>query len=237
MPTDKERLAKYASEKLALEGARLSDSYYYQSLPLCIIDSVFSIGVRYGQVLNVIETFCRQTGWVRYRVHGSAFPAKADQQTVSNLLEVLGHHPNPEKSLFHNSGYANPAAKEESRILKANLVKQFAAALVAREIDTYEDLKSYPKPECLDCSLCGLPSLKSGVVVRYFRMLAGDDTQVKPDRMILRFLCEALGSSVGTDEAVELVRGASSILEKDFPGMNPRLLDHEIWKYQRGRSR
>ena len=37
-----------ATRVLSLEHARLGEEYFYQSLPLCVIDAVFSIGVRYS---------------------------------------------------------------------------------------------------------------------------------------------------------------------------------------------
>ena len=41
-----------------LASAALSPSYYYDSLPYCIIDAVFSIGVRYTSTQNVVKSYC-----------------------------------------------------------------------------------------------------------------------------------------------------------------------------------
>jgi hypothetical protein len=35
------------------------------------------------------------------------------------------------------------------------------------------------------------------------------------------------------DESQEIVVGACKILSKDYPELNPRALDHQIWLYQR----
>ena len=64
-------------------------------------------------------------------------------------------------------------------------------------------------------------------------MLAGSEDFVKPDRMVLRFLEAALARRVGVSEAVELLRGTSRELLTEFPNMSPRLLDYEVWKFQR----
>lgn len=40
-------VAEAARTKLNLAGARLRDEHFYASLPLCVIDAVFSIGVKY----------------------------------------------------------------------------------------------------------------------------------------------------------------------------------------------
>jgi hypothetical protein len=56
---------------------------------------------------------------------------------------------------------------------------------------------------------------------------------VKPDRMVIRFLAAALSveeRSVAPDRAVALVQAAA----KHF-GIDQRALDHEIWEYQSGK--
>ena len=64
-------------------------------------------------------------------------------------------------------------------------------------------------------------------------MLAGSDEFIKPDRMILRFLFSALGRQVSPVEAQLLLHGATQQLRRSYPELTPRLLDHEVWKYQR----
>lgn len=64
-------------------------------------------------------------------------------------------------------------------------------------------------------------------------MLAGSEDFVKPDRMVVRFLEAALGRPVGISEAVELLRDTSRELLPEFPNMSARLLDYEVWKFQR----
>ncbi|MCL2855755.1 MAG: hypothetical protein FWE21_09095 [Defluviitaleaceae bacterium] len=39
-----DKLAMYCKSKLDLGNASLSDGHYYSSLPLCVIDAIFSIG-------------------------------------------------------------------------------------------------------------------------------------------------------------------------------------------------
>ena len=53
----------------------VAEKYSYASLPLCVIDSVFSIGVRYEGVRNVIERYCRRV----------RLPEQAPKGTVSAL--------------------------------------------------------------------------------------------------------------------------------------------------------
>jgi hypothetical protein len=154
---------------------------------------------------------------------------------VSDLTKFLESEKSPEKNLFNNRGYANPSKKKgpkEGPILKANLVGKFTKVLKDAKIETFQDLKAYQKPTELDEKLASLPALKSEIAIRYFRMLAGDENQVKPDRMVLRFINDALGQMVTPDNAARLVQDACKILKKQFPLLTPRHLDHEIWKYE-----
>lgn len=227
-----EKVAAYANATMCLRTAELSAVYYYQSLPLCVIDAVFSIGVLYGQVENVIRHFSRVTGWTTFRELHSGFPPANSQASISDFLQVATQHAHPEESLFNNRGYANPTSRQ-NRIRKAILVQEFARVLQEEKVETFQFLESHPDQARLDRKLRALPASSSGVAVRYFRMLAGDDDQVKPDRMILRFIEDCIGNMMGPDEAATIIQDACALLKKVHPHLTPRLLDFEIWKHQR----
>jgi hypothetical protein len=77
-----------------------------------------------------------------------------------------------------------------------------------------------------------VPGQGSGVSWRNLRMLVGLP-DVKPDRMVIRFLAAALDAgeaSIGPDRAVALVQAAAGHF-----GVDQRALDAEIWQYQSGR--
>ncbi|MEJ1959688.1 MAG: hypothetical protein WDM70_09955 [Nitrosomonadales bacterium] len=48
-------IVAHANRVLPLDSACLGDEYYYQSLSLCIIDAVYSIGVRYEGVKTLLS--------------------------------------------------------------------------------------------------------------------------------------------------------------------------------------
>lgn len=52
---DAKKLADACERIFSLNTVELSEAYYYDSLPLCIIDAVFSIGVRYIGVQNTVR--------------------------------------------------------------------------------------------------------------------------------------------------------------------------------------
>lgn len=65
---DAQLIAGYTNRKLPLATASLPDEYFYQSLPLCVIDAVWSIGVRYAGVRRVVDRYCEHSGLPRLRV-------------------------------------------------------------------------------------------------------------------------------------------------------------------------
>jgi hypothetical protein len=234
MPTDAQILAEHAETSLCLETAQLSRAYYYRSLPLCIIDAIFSLGVRYGQVEKVVCHVHKATKWPVFRPHGTPFPTEGEQVKVAELLQAIETH--TQQTLFQNRGYANPAKAPDKRISKSDLVRRFAEVLIENNVETFQTLISHEQPAELDKSLCDLPSLSSGVAVRYFRMLAGDELQVKPDRMIQRFIEAGINRKLSVDDSAKLVQETSKVLNEKYPSLTPRLLDHEIWKFQRTRK-
>ena len=60
MTDDFTKVARSAMTLLPLEGATLGREYYYNSLSLCVIDAVFSIGVRYESVRAVVRRYCQR---------------------------------------------------------------------------------------------------------------------------------------------------------------------------------
>lgn len=79
-----------------------------------------------------------------------------------------------------------------------------------------------------------IPGQTSGLSFNYFLILTENTDAVKGDRMVTRFVAEALGrKNIPPEQAEELVREASAILRPDFPNLTPSLLDNKIWKHQR----
>jgi len=71
----------------------------------------------------------------------------------------------------------------------------------------------------------------------YFLILAGNQDGVKADRMVTRFVADALGvRNVSPELAEELVRSASRTLRAEFPRLVPSSLDNKIWNYQRAKE-
>lgn len=64
-------------------------------------------------------------------------------------------------------------------------------------------------------------------------MLAGSESLIKPDRMIIRFISNSLSREIKIEEALSLLQKVSVKLQTEYPRITPRLLDYKIWEYQR----
>lgn len=225
-------VAAHADRVLPLASGRLSDEYYYQSLPLCAIDAVYSIGVRYEGVRNAVARYCARFDLCRIRETRSALPPVHEQESVTAFCEKA-ERIGP--TTMANDVFQNKQrTSAKNGILKADAVYRFAAVLRKHGIEYLQDIPNFIGSTGLATDILSVHGQSSGISLGYFFMLAGSDDLVKPDRMILAFLKSALGRSVCMSEAQELLRAAAELLSQaNYPHLTPRLLDHLIWNYQR----
>jgi len=227
-----EIVAARAAQVLPLASARFGDEYHYQSLPLCVIDSVFSIGVRYEGVRNVVARYCARYGLRRIRAGEDELPQVHEQESVSSFCGKCEER-GPESmaaDVFEN----RQRTSSRNGILKAEAAYRFAAALRRHGVEYLQDVPEAAGSRALEGDIRSIPGQGSGISLQYFFMLAGSDELIKPDRMVRAFLESALGRPVDASEAQELMTAAATLLQANYPHITPRLLDHEVWKFQRG---
>ncbi|WP_454737193.1 hypothetical protein [Cupriavidus necator] len=231
MHDDALKVAEYCHRVLPLHSASLSDEYYYQSLPLCIIDAVFSINVKYQSTQNVVSRYCQHFGLRKFRRDRTSMPSREEQESVSSLCERYierGFGVMTEEIL--NNRQRTSAV---NGITKAEAVLEFAATLKKYRIEYFQDIPTAMKNDDLEADIRTIPGQSSGISLGYFWMLAGSDEYTKPDRMVLGFLRDALGRNVPVTDAQSLMSAATDHIRTSLPEMTVRLLDYEIWKYQR----
>lgn len=128
-----------------------------------------------------------------------------------------------------------------SGILKAEAVRQFASSLYRTGINDFVDLTE-DKLEIAETSIREIPGQKSRISLDYFRMLAGDDDLIKPDRpdrMVQRFI----GKAINLQPGKVTPRLARKVLQKAIPLLVPtgtgsfwsaRQLHYTIWATESG---
>ena len=223
-------VAASARAKLNFSEAKLRPEHFYASLPLCVIDAVFSIGVNYVGTKRTVIAWAKAQSpeWPMDR-------RTADRQhTVSEFLETIRSRSSEylADKVFKN----RQRTSSKSGILKAEAVARFAAALQKAGIETFVDMEDAEKVDLAETFVRRLPGQASGISFDYFALLGGHQV-VKADRMICRFVAEAAGLETVTPKiAKEALFGATAILQSEFPHVDTRLLDSEVWKYESERA-
>ncbi len=194
----------------------------YGALPLAVLDSVWSIGVRYTGVLNVIA---------RYRQLRAQQGVDADTETSSRFSEGVDALGGPEAFADAVNNHQRTSAR--SGILKAEAVARQVQMLAAEGMETTGALMAASLTRRMGIQqrwMGEVPGQSSGLSWEYFLMLLGLPG-VKADRMVRRFVADALAvDEVAVTEARAngLVRAAADQLRVD-----PRFMDYAIWQYQR----
>jgi len=231
---DVKKVVEYCSDNLDLTNAELAEEYFYNSLPLCVIDSIFSIGVNYSSVRNTVIRYCTFFGFKRIRDNREIIPPKEEQQYVGDLLHKMNEY--GIEKFTENILKNRQRTSAVNGILKTEAVYRFAQVLNDYKVDYLQDIPKILTDYEFEDEVKNIPGQSSGISLKYFFMLAGCDCYIKPDRMILRFLKRVLNKDVSIVEAQILLKEASKILAKDYINMTPRLLDNEIWNFERNNN-
>ena len=222
-------LVKYSKENLDLSAVESAEEYGYASLPLCVIDAVFSIGARYASTENTVARFCKF-----FRVPQINEAARTNRDLQLSISELISYY-----AEYSIEGMADKVYQNRQRtstingILKSDAVLRFSEVLLQYDVDYLQDASKILGDTGFETKIQEIPGQRSGISLRYFYMLAGSEDFIKPDRMINRFVYQATGKMLGIEETTELLVNASGILAIEYPGLTPRTLDHIIWEYQR----
>jgi hypothetical protein len=197
--------------------------YHYCHLPLCVIDAVFSIGVRYQSVTNTINRFCNYFKIDKF--------SSSEGLTVSGFLNLIEGESiqSITDSIFVN----RQRTSSKNGILKTEAVIRFHKTLQKFQFESLMDVKRFADNNQLEDAIGLIPGQKSGISFKYFLMLAGTDDLIKPDRMIRRFL-ESLGiKGISLYESQILFNNVAEQMNSFGFNLSPRKLDNLIWNYQR----
>ena len=146
--SDVEALVAACAAEVRL-GDPFPEEYGYAHLSLCVLDAVFSIGVRYEGVRAVVARYAAWAQLDRVRP-GDALPAPGDQQPLGALVEHI--------EAFTESVVANrQRTSTRSGILKADAVLRFARVLVDHGVEVLQDVESRATDEALDAALRAVP--------------------------------------------------------------------------------
>lgn len=234
MITDSEihKIIKHIEKNVNL-NLPLPEEYYYAHLPCCVIDAVFSIGARYSSTRNVTIRYCNHLELKRIRNNrNQEYPERKNQNSVSELLKLFKNN-----SIDYITQYIfqnRQKTSSQNGILKSKAVQLFAQALIESRVDYFQDLHLIQNNIEFSRKIKDIPGQRSGISLKYFLMLSGNESLVKPDRMLRRFLADALNKKENTISDSSIQATVSKIFEKKiFDNVESiRHLDYLIWNYQ-----
>lgn len=206
-------LANYIEAQFDLAAIEPEVGYVYEDLALGIIDAVFSIGVRYGGVINVIN---------RYKKHYSA------PHTIGQLLDTYAE--NGVEGVAENIFENRQRTSTRNGILKADAVYRYAQIMQQFGAESNDDVLNLQGNTDFESAILAIPGQSSGIALTYLYMLCGEQNLVKPDRQIIRFIDRSIGETLAFDQAGDLLIKTTHYLQDRYPNLTPRALDHEIWK-------
>lgn len=197
----------------------------YQSLPVCIIDCVYSLRAKYFQVtVPIVQRYADKY------MNGDRL---AEGYTLSDLMdqiELAGG--------FHK--FASEVLKNNQQIsgrLKSEICYELSRKLKLLNIETIDDFNKYDNPEILEITIRSVKGIGSAGL-NYLFMLAGDPDRCKPDVHIHRFINDAIGRDVTDDECQSFLTDTVKVLKNEYPNITVRTLDSIIWnKYQIGNKK
>jgi hypothetical protein len=197
------------------------------SVALAVIDSVWGINSRWTSVRNVID---------RYRQARLTVPgADPDADAPGDLLAFIEASGGAEG--FAEVVQNRQRTSTRNGILKAEAVQRAATVLREHEITTPADVRD-ASPEQLSelrTDWSRIPGQGSGLSFDAFLLSIGGGS-VKADRMVRRFVADALGAA--GEQAVKPERAAAVVEQAAMlAGIEPRLLDGAIWRYESDRAR
>lgn len=209
-----------------LDDIELPDEYYYTCLPLCLLDAVFSIGVKYPSTRNVVQRYCDEYKIPCYdREHRGLKEPHMISDLIRNI-ETAGVD-----SFAGNIVKNKQRTSSKNGILKAEAVLECAKVFQNNGIEGLHDFRS-KMDAAVESKYLEVRGQASGISLKYLKMLCGDEDKLKPDRHIIRFLDTYCDDHVDVNNAEAVMKDILGQLVKQYPSLNMRRLDFVIWQYQ-----
>ncbi len=218
-------------DKLIVQKMTDPNEDFYKSLPVCIIDAVFSIGVKYQSVEKAEKAF--------FDHFNLNIPRK---YPITNEYRITDFIRNMDTfDTFENAaeiGFNNrQRTSSRNGILKAEACYRVAEVFKKHNIDTLNDFNKYEDKSLLDKDILKVKGQSSGIMLKYLHMLAGDANEVKPDRHMVNFMRSVfpnLTMSVKDHPEIKnIIKATVAELKKTYPMLTERFLDVLIWDYMR----
>ena len=197
---------------------------YRSSLALCVMDSIWSIGIRYQTVEMVLNRYLKARGYAGLKESQSCLDGP---RALLEWVEALSMPGGTPAEVFSGAVQNKNRTSSVNGILKAEAVLQACFLLKSMGIDSPKDLLAQSDVvEPLWCS--EVKGQASGISWRYLLMLSGQ-SGVKPDRWIISFMQRmGVGAGMSPKDFVQTI--VAGIGQEDI---DATAVDHRIWSLER----
>lgn len=225
---DVNNLAQKCVEVLDLSKSDPNYSFP-KSLPICLIEAVFSIAANNTSSKNAYMNYMRYYHIIPEEETGIILPEHTVEEFIDNV-----------ESFQNINEFTDTVLKNRQRtsskngILKSEAVYEIAKVLKRYKISSLSDFQNCSGERyCnLEKEILNVKGQSSGIMLKYLHMLAGNENTIKPDRMLIRFICN-INKDITINDAQKIIDKCVSLLKKYNKNITPRLLDYLIWDYQR----
>ena len=215
--------ADYCKQNFVLQESTITN---YQSLPVCLIDCIYSLRAKYYRVTVPIVN-----RYVSFYMDGNI---KYKKDTISNLIEHIeecgGTKVFAERVLKNHQELGGKA-----HIPKEKALLQLATYLQLLHIETIDDFRNFESPELLEIVIRAVKGM-GDAGTNYLFMLAGDPHRCKPDVHIHHCIRDACGEDVTNEECQILFQETVEIFKTEYPMLTVRGLDGIIWRHYQAKQ-
>lgn len=225
---DVEKFVSYCKGHLDFE---IESPAGYCSAPLSALDAIFSLGIRYKTVVNVLNRFCNkfQLKWQTTDIKTSVMLSNIERVMQDEKISIEEF-----ANLYLNNNKTSTSQKPDVAILKADAFVQALKIMKKHNIETCSDVLAKAKVDdsTFEADFLSIKGQRPGTSLHYLYMLCGDEEFIKVDRHIKNFTCQALNEeNLDHDKIVTLFKEAVMVLKTDNKDITPKRLDHIIWKF------
>lgn len=198
-------------------------AYDYKSLPICLIDCIYSLRAKYFAVcVPVTDRYVK-----KYMNNNRS----AEGDTLKDFINRV----DAEGGCIE---FADNVLKNKQKLVqryKSEICYEIAQTLIGLNVNTLAEFKA-GNPELIEKTVKSIRGV-GPAAINYLFMLAGDQNRCKPDVHIHRCTKDALGKDVSDNECQELCKGAVEILKINYPSLTVRKLDNIIWQVYQSRKK
>ena len=198
----------------------IGDPPGYLSAPICALDAVFSVGIRYTVVVSSVYRFCNllHVDFERTTI------------TTSEVLRIMDEISDEDMA---NQYLTKHRTSTRNGILKATAFRMFLQIMKKYHVETCNDIHKIAGENTFENEIRNIPGQSSGITLDYLYILSGMKDYVKDDRHIQNYINSVFPhNNFDHCDRIKLIRETAQIMSKNLhPNLTPRHLDHIIWNY------